>query len=165
VQRFAGYEEMPFCSTFDEESGKRFPTFLSPNDTGITRDGLLMRMKLEKWQKVINLNLTGVNLCTQAACKVMMKKKKGRIINIASVVGTAGQVGNVGQSNYSAAKAGVIGFTKTVAREYSSRGITWKKGRLLGRDTFGHVYLGFKRGYTVSIGDLDDSAASDLELH
>ncbi|GJU26002.1 3-oxoacyl-[acyl-carrier-protein] reductase 4-like protein [Tanacetum coccineum] len=117
VQRFAGYEEMPFCSTFDEESGKRFPTFLSPNDTGITRDGLLMRMKLEKWQEVINLNLTGVNLCTQAACK-------GRIINIASVVGNAGQVGNVGQSNYSAAKAGVIGFTKTVAREYSSRGIT-----------------------------------------
>ncbi|GJX19759.1 3-oxoacyl-[acyl-carrier-protein] reductase 4-like protein [Tanacetum coccineum] len=94
---------------------------VSTNDTGITRDGLLMRMKLEQWQEVINLNLTGVYLCTQAACKVMMKKKKGRIINIASVVG---QVGNVGQANYSAAKAGVIGFTKTVAREYSSRGIT-----------------------------------------
>nr|GEX67243.1 3-oxoacyl-[acyl-carrier-protein] reductase 4-like [Tanacetum cinerariifolium] len=91
------------------------------NNAGITRDGLLMRMKLEQWQEVINLNLTGVYLCTQAACKVMMKKKKGRIINIASVVG---QVGNVGQANYSAAKAGVIGFTKTVAKEYSSRGIT-----------------------------------------
>ncbi|KAL3636443.1 3-oxoacyl-[acyl-carrier-protein] reductase, chloroplastic [Castilleja foliolosa] len=91
------------------------------NNAGITRDGLLMRMKTPQWQEVINLNLTGVFLCTQAAAKVMMKKKKGRIINIASVVGL---VGNVGQANYSAAKAGVIGFTKTVAKEYSSRNIT-----------------------------------------
>ncbi|KAB2624876.1 3-oxoacyl-[acyl-carrier-protein] reductase 4-like [Pyrus ussuriensis x Pyrus communis] len=88
------------------------------NNAGITRDGLLMRMKLKQWQEVIDLNLTGVYLCTQAAAKIMMKKKKGRIINIASVVGL---VGNVGQANYSAAKAGVIGLTKTVAKEYSSR--------------------------------------------
>ncbi|XP_011071192.1 3-oxoacyl-[acyl-carrier-protein] reductase 4-like [Sesamum indicum] len=91
------------------------------NNAGITRDGLLMRMKTSQWQEVIDLNLTGVFLCTQAAAKIMMKKKKGRIINIASVVGL---VGNVGQANYSAAKAGVIGLTKTVAKEYASRNIT-----------------------------------------
>ncbi|KAI7979591.1 hypothetical protein LOK49_Contig296G00003 [Camellia lanceoleosa] len=81
------------------------------NNAGITRDGLLMRMKTAQWKEVIDLNLTGVYLCTQAAAKIMMKKKKGRIINIASVVGL---VGNVGQANYSAAKAGVLGLTKTV---------------------------------------------------
>ncbi|KAK7306233.1 hypothetical protein VNO77_44159 [Canavalia gladiata] len=91
------------------------------NNAGITRDGLLMRMKKSQWQEVIDLNLTGVFLCTQAAAKIMMKKKKGRIINIASVVGL---VGNVGQANYSAAKAGVIGLTKSVAKEYASRSIT-----------------------------------------
>ncbi|KAL4331601.1 hypothetical protein HN51_038391 [Arachis hypogaea] len=91
------------------------------NNAGITRDGLLMRMKKSQWQEVIDLNLTGVFLCTQAAAKIMMKKKKGRIINIASVVGL---VGNVGQANYSAAKAGVIGLTKTVAKEYASRSLT-----------------------------------------
>ncbi|XP_047328398.1 3-oxoacyl-[acyl-carrier-protein] reductase 4-like [Impatiens glandulifera] len=90
------------------------------NNAGITRDGLLMRMKKSQWEEVIDLNLTGVFLCTQAAAKIMMKKKKGRIINIASVVGL---VGNAGQANYSAAKAGVIGFTKSVAKEYSSRNI------------------------------------------
>ncbi|XP_054787242.1 3-oxoacyl-[acyl-carrier-protein] reductase 4-like [Prosopis cineraria] len=90
------------------------------NNAGITRDGLLMRMKTSQWQEVIDLNLTGVFLCTQAAAKIMMKKKKGRIINIASVVGL---IGNVGQANYSAAKAGVIGLTKTVAREYAGRNI------------------------------------------
>ncbi len=91
------------------------------NNAGITRDTLLMRMKSEDWQAVINLNLTGVFLCTKAVTKTMLKQRSGRIINIASV---AGQMGNPGQANYSAAKAGVIGFTKTVAKELASRGIT-----------------------------------------
>jgi len=91
------------------------------NNAGITRDTLLLRMKPEDWQAVIDLNLTGVFLCTRAVSKVMLKQKSGRIINIASV---AGQMGNPGQANYSAAKAGVIGFTKTVAKELASRGIT-----------------------------------------
>jgi 3-oxoacyl-[acyl-carrier protein] reductase len=91
------------------------------NNAGITRDTLLLRMKPEDWQAVIDLNLTGVFLCTRAVSKMMLKQKSGRIINIASV---AGQMGNPGQGNYSAAKAGVIGFTKTIAKEVASRGIT-----------------------------------------
>lgn len=91
------------------------------NNAGITRDTLLLRMKLEEWQAVIDLNLTGVFLCTQKVAKIMLKQKSGRIINIASV---AGQMGNPGQANYSAAKAGVIGFTKAVAKELATRGIT-----------------------------------------
>lgn len=91
------------------------------NNAGITRDTLLLRMKPEDWQAVIDLNLTGVFLCTRAASKIMLKQRSGRIINISSV---AGQMGNPGQANYSAAKAGVIGFTKTIAKELASRGIT-----------------------------------------
>ena len=91
------------------------------NNAGITRDTLLLRMKLEDWQAVIDLNLTGVFLCTRAVAKIMLKQRSGRIMNIASV---AGQMGNPGQANASAAKAGVIGFTKTVAKELASRGIT-----------------------------------------
>jgi len=91
------------------------------NNAGITRDTLLLRMKLEDWQAVIDTNLTGVFLCTKAVSKIMLKQRLGRIINISSV---AGQMGNPGQANYSAAKAGVIGFTKTVAKELASRGIT-----------------------------------------
>ncbi|AFY67023.1 3-oxoacyl-[acyl-carrier-protein] reductase [Geitlerinema sp. PCC 7407] len=91
------------------------------NNAGITRDTLLLRMKPEDWQAVINLNLTGVFLCTRAVSKIMLKQRSGRIVNITSV---AGQMGNPGQANYSAAKAGVIGFTKTVAKELASRGIT-----------------------------------------
>ncbi len=91
------------------------------NNAGITRDTLLLRMKPEDWQAVIDINLTGVFLCTRAASKIMLKQRSGRIISITSV---AGQMGNPGQANYSAAKAGVIGFTKTVAKELASRGIT-----------------------------------------
>jgi 3-oxoacyl-[acyl-carrier protein] reductase len=91
------------------------------NNAGITKDTLLLRMKLEDWQAVIDLNLTGVFLCTRAVSKIMLKQKSGRIVNITSV---ACQIGNPGQSNYSAAKAGVMGFTRTVANELSSRGIT-----------------------------------------
>ncbi|MEO1068093.1 MAG: 3-oxoacyl-[acyl-carrier-protein] reductase [Cyanobacteria bacterium J06638_6] len=91
------------------------------NNAGITRDTLLLRMKPEDWQAVIDLNLTGVFLCTRAVSKLMLKQRSGRIINIASV---AGQMGNPGQANYSAAKAGVIGFTKTIAKEMASRSVT-----------------------------------------
>ncbi|MDP5338768.1 MAG: 3-oxoacyl-[acyl-carrier-protein] reductase [Nodularia sp. (in: cyanobacteria)] len=101
------------------EKFKRIDIFV--NNAGITRDTLLLRMKPEDWQAVIDLNLTGVFLCTRAVSKIMLKQRSGRIINIASV---AGQMGNPGQANYSAAKAGVIGFTKTVAKELASRGIT-----------------------------------------
>ncbi|WP_199248944.1 3-oxoacyl-[acyl-carrier-protein] reductase [[Phormidium] sp. ETS-05] len=91
------------------------------NNAGITRDTLLLRMKLEDWQAVIDLNLTGVFLCCRAVSKIMLKQKSGRIVNITSV---SGLMGNPGQANYSAAKAGVIGFTKTLAKEFASRGIT-----------------------------------------
>ena len=91
------------------------------NNAGITRDGLLMRMKTDDWQAVINLNLSGVFLCTRAVTRPMLKQKSGRIINITSVVGL---MGNAGQSNYAAAKAGVVGFTRSAAKEMASRGIT-----------------------------------------
>jgi 3-oxoacyl-[acyl-carrier protein] reductase len=91
------------------------------NNAGITRDGLLARMKNEDFDAVIDTNLKGVFYTARAAAKIMMKARKGRIINMASVVGITG---NAGQANYSAAKAGVIGFTKTVAKELAGRGIT-----------------------------------------
>ena len=91
------------------------------NNAGITRDGLLMRMKTEDWQAVINLNLTGVFLCTRAVARPMLKQRSGRIINITSVVGL---MGNAGQANYAAAKAGVVGLTRSSAKEMASRGIT-----------------------------------------
>ena len=91
------------------------------NNAGITRDGLLMRMKTEDWQSVIDLNLSGVFLCSRAVARPMLKQKSGRIINITSVVGL---MGNAGQANYAAAKAGVIGLTKSTAKELASRGIT-----------------------------------------
>ena len=91
------------------------------NNAGITKDGLLMRMKTEDWQKVLDLNLSGVFYCTRAVSRQMLKQKKGRIINITSVVGL---MGNPGQANYSAAKAGVVGLTQSAAKEFASRGIT-----------------------------------------
>jgi len=91
------------------------------NNAGITRDGLLMRMKTADWQSVINLNLTGVFLCTRAVSRSMLKARSGRIINITSVVAL---MGNPGQANYSAAKAGVIGLTRSNAAEFAARGVT-----------------------------------------
>ena len=91
------------------------------NNAGITRDGLLMRMKDEEWDAVLNVNLKGAFVCTRTAFKVMSKQRYGRIINIASVVG---QMGNAGQANYCASKAGLIGLTKSNAREMAKRNIT-----------------------------------------
>ena len=91
------------------------------NNAGITKDGLLMRMKTGDWQKVLDLNLSGVFYCTRAVSRQMLKQKSGRIINITSVVGL---MGNPGQANYSAAKAGVVGLTQSSAKEFASRGIT-----------------------------------------
>lgn len=91
------------------------------NNAGITKDNLLMRMKESEWDDVINTNLKGVFLCTKAVTRPMMKQRKGKIINITSIVGV---IGNPGQANYVAAKAGVIGFTKTTAKELAQRNIT-----------------------------------------
>ena len=91
------------------------------SNAGVTRDNLLLRMKDEEWRQVLDTNLTGAFLCTQAVLKPMLKQRSGRIVTITSVVGLSG---NAGQANYAASKAGVIGFTKSVAREVASRGIT-----------------------------------------
>lgn len=91
------------------------------NNAGITRDGLLLRMKEEDWDLVININLKGAFLCSKEAVRMMSKQRYGRIVNIASVVAF---MGNPGQVNYSASKAGIVGLTKTIAKEYASRGIT-----------------------------------------
>ena len=91
------------------------------NNAGITRDGLLLRMKEEDWNLVLQINLNGTFNCTKAVLQTMTKQRYGRIVNIASIVGV---IGNAGQANYSASKAAVIGFTKTVGREYASRNVT-----------------------------------------
>jgi 3-oxoacyl-[acyl-carrier protein] reductase len=91
------------------------------NNAGITRDGLILRMKDEDWDLVLSINLKGAFLCTKSALKYMAKQRSGTIINIASIVGA---MGNAGQANYVASKAGLIGLTKTIAREYANRGIT-----------------------------------------
>lgn len=91
------------------------------NNAGITRDTLLMRMKEQDWDAVINTNLKGIFNCTKAVSRYMLKQKSGKIVNMSSVVGI---MGNAGQANYAAAKAGVIGFTKATAKEFATRGIT-----------------------------------------
>ncbi len=91
------------------------------NNAGITRDGILMRMSDEDWQRVLDVNLTGTFQMTRAACRRIMKSRRGRIINITSVVGVTG---NAGQSNYAASKAGIIGFTKATAKELAGRSVT-----------------------------------------
>ena len=91
------------------------------NNAGITKDNLLIRMKKEEWDAVLSVNLSGVFNCTKAVSSLMMKQRYGKIINIASIVG---QMGNFGQANYAASKAGVIGFTKTVAKELAARNVT-----------------------------------------
>ncbi len=91
------------------------------NNAGITRDGLILRMKDEDWDLVLSINLKGAFLCTKSALKYMTKQRSGTVINIASIVGA---MGNAGQANYVASKAGLIGLTKTIAREYANRGIT-----------------------------------------
>jgi 3-oxoacyl-[acyl-carrier protein] reductase len=91
------------------------------NNAGITRDGLILRMKDEDWDLVLSINLKGAFLCTRAALKHMTKQRSGTIINIASIVGA---MGNAGQANYVASKAGLIGMTKTIAREYANRNVT-----------------------------------------
>ena len=105
-----------------KEIGERFGAVsVLVNNAGITRDNLLMRMKSDEWDSVLNTNLTSVYRMSKACLRAMMKAKTGRIINIASVVGASG---NAGQTNYSAAKAGMFGFTKSLAQEVGSRGIT-----------------------------------------
>lgn len=91
------------------------------NNAGVTRDGLLLRMKPEDWSQVLQTNLTATFLCTQAAVKIMLRQRYGRIVNLSSVVGLTG---NAGQANYVASKAGIIGLTKTVAQEVAKRNIT-----------------------------------------
>ena len=105
---------------FDSIQKAEKPVDILINNAGITRDGLMIRMKELDWDSVLNINLKGSFLCSQQAAKQMMKQKSGAIVNIASIVGV---MGNFGQANYSASKAGVIGLTKTLAREVASRGI------------------------------------------
>jgi len=108
--------------TLVEEIGKEFGAIsILVNNAGITRDNLLMRMKEEDWQAILDTNLSSVYRTSKAVMRGMMKARKGRIINIASVIGVTG---NAGQSNYAAAKAGIIAFSKSLAKEIGSRGVT-----------------------------------------
>ena len=105
----------------DEISKSFGPISILVNNAGITRDNLLMRMKEEDWQAILDTNLSAIFRTSKAVMRGMMKARKGRIINIASVIGVTG---NAGQANYAAAKAGIIGFSKSMAREIGSRGVT-----------------------------------------
>ena len=105
-----------------EALGKEFgPVTILVNNAGVTRDQLLMRMKDDDWQSILDTNLSSVYRASKAVLRGMMKARKGRIISIASVIGS---IGNAGQANYAAAKAGIVGFSKSLAREIGSRGVT-----------------------------------------
>ena len=116
VSKMADVENMVQCAINEFKS-----LDILINNAGVTRDALLVRMKEEDWDFVLRVNLTGTFNCIKAAAKYMMKQRNGRIVNIASIVGV---MGNAGQANYSASKAGIIGLTKTAARELASRNIT-----------------------------------------
>jgi 3-oxoacyl-[acyl-carrier protein] reductase len=109
------------ASVFDEMKNTFGRLDILVNNAGITRDGLLLRMKEEDWNSVIDINLKGAFLCSKEAVKIMSKQRYGRIVNIASVVAF---MGNAGQANYCASKAGIVGLTKSIAREYAGRSIT-----------------------------------------
>ncbi len=115
----ADYAEVQEC--VKEVLGWRDQVHILVNNAGITRDNLLLRMSEEEWDSVIRINLTGTFNMTKVVTKHMFKKRFGRVVNIASVIG---QMGNAGQSNYAASKAGIIGFTKSVAKEFAPRGVT-----------------------------------------
>ena len=106
---------------FEEVNGKLGPVEILVNNAGRTKDGLLLRMGEEDWSEVIRINLDSVYLCTKAAMRSMVRARWGRIVSISSVAGVAG---NAGQANYAASKAGIIGFSKSIAKEVGSRGIT-----------------------------------------
>jgi 3-oxoacyl-[acyl-carrier protein] reductase len=113
---------LPDAERIIKEGSERFGAVdILVNNAGITKDNVLLRMKEEQWDQVMAVNLKGTFNCTKAAIKLMLRQKRGTVINIASITGL---MGNAGQANYSASKAGVIGFTKAVAREYAERGIT-----------------------------------------
>jgi 3-oxoacyl-[acyl-carrier protein] reductase len=114
-------DDASISAMFDLIKEKHGSVDILVNNAGITRDNLLMRMKADEWNDIIDTNLTSVFKISKAVLRAMMKKRHGRIINIGSVVGT---MGNAGQVNYATAKAGLIGFTKSLAREVASRGIT-----------------------------------------
>jgi 3-oxoacyl-[acyl-carrier protein] reductase len=122
VGRMLNVAEVGAIETFIDEVSEEFGTpAVLVNNAGITRDNLLMRMKDEEWDDIIRTNLTSVFRLSKACMRGMMKARYGRIVNITSVVGSTG---NAGQANYAAAKAGIIGFTKSLAKEVGSRGIT-----------------------------------------
>ena len=122
VGRVLNVAEAGAIEQFIDEVSKEFGTpAVLVNNAGITRDNLLMRMKDEEWDDIISINLTSIFRLSKACMRGMMKARHGRIVNITSVVGSTG---NAGQANYAAAKAGIIGFTKSLAKEVGSRGIT-----------------------------------------
>jgi 3-oxoacyl-[acyl-carrier protein] reductase len=114
-------DEAAVSGMFEEVADRLGPVEILVNNAGITRDNLVLRMSAEEWDAVLNTNLRAVYLCTRAALRAMLKARWGRIISISSV---SGLYGNAGQANYAAAKAGLIGFTKTVAKEVGSRNVT-----------------------------------------